>query len=612
MAIDFKTYVRKGVPELAVVAQRFPYAVLAAMASTLYFLLDMHKQEAWPLEIRAYRVPAALAAAFLWSFAATLHAEAKGLEPRVQRALVLAGWLVIWLLAVLATAIDLNFPMLIAALTLAVGLAAYVVPPPRNAAFWLFNHNLWFAWLAAGIVLLLSAGGITAILETLRYLFGLAIPFEIHEKIWVVAGFLVAPVYWLSHTPRTFETAVAEEEPTELVSRLIAAMVKYILVPLLLAYAVILHVYAVKILIDGSLPKGRLGWLVLTFGCVLAITAMVAYPSRAAGGRMVALFWRFWPWVLVVPLGLLFLAVGVRIREYGLTEPRYLVAMAGVWLASLVITQGLRRERDLRLIPGVLMGLLAFASLGPWGASGWPIRNQLREFNARLEAAGMLQNGQVPADARPATTLLASDKQRLHGIIDYLDRSGRLDMLRPLFQGASKDPFEGRRPGEARRHDVALADTIRERLKIGPRYSAYGVRQNRSYHVSKPAALPIGSGGQHHVVGPFSFYSSPTSRPGSQVVATPGGSLTITFEKNSLSARDAGGREAVFDLNKLAEGDGLLSIAKPQAANAGPLSIQRTSGDLPADLMLIGINGNFGDDDAVRINNIQFWLLLGK
>ena len=569
MAIDFKSHFRNGVPELAVVAKRFPFALLAALALTFYFLLDVHKHEPWLLEIRQVRIPAALAAAFLWSFAAALHAEAKGLDARVHRALVLAGWLVIWLLAALAKAIDLDIPLLLAVLTLAVGLAAYVALPPRNAAFWLFNHNLWFGWMASGLVLLLSAGGITVILETLRYLFGLAIPYQIHEKIWAIAGFLVAPVYWLSHVPRNFDTAVAAAEPTELVSRLRAAMVKFILVPLLLAYAAILHIYAVKILIDGSLPKGRLGWLVLTFGGVLAATALAAFPTRAVGGRLVALFWRFWPWVLVVPLGLLFLAVGARIREYGLTEQRYLVALAGVWLASLVVTQGLRPERDLRLIPGVLMGLLAFASFGPWGAYGWPIRNQVREFSVRLEAAAM----------------------------------------RPLFQGAPKDPFEGRKPGEVQRYDVALAGKIRARLALGAHVFGSN-RRSRSYHVSKPAAIPLGAG-QHQVVGPFSIYTSARHRPGPQSVATPSSSLTIVFEKNLLSVRDAAGRVANFDLAKLAADNGPISVEQAPATNAEPLPVPRTSGELPADLVLTSINGTFDDTDAVEINNIQFWLLLG-
>ena len=58
-----------------------------------------------------------------------------------------------------------------------------------------------------------------------------------------------------------------------------------------------------------------------------------------SGGRVVQLFWRFWPWLLVVPVGLLFLAVGSRVKQYGLTESRYFVVLAGIWLTSRALRQ---------------------------------------------------------------------------------------------------------------------------------------------------------------------------------------------------------------------------------------------------------------------------------
>ena len=85
-----------------------------------------------------------------------------------------------------------------------------------------------------------------------------------------------------------------------------------ILVPLVLAYAAILHAYAVKVGFAWDLPKGRLGWLTLSFGIVVALTVLLVYPTRASGGPLVAMFWRAWPWLMLAPLGLLLAAIGVR------------------------------------------------------------------------------------------------------------------------------------------------------------------------------------------------------------------------------------------------------------------------------------------------------------
>ncbi len=609
---DVKNLLHYSLPDLARVAQRFPWTLLCALILTAYLLLDLHKSLPWPEDIRLVRVPAALTAALYWSFAATLYGEAKRSEPNVKHALVVAGWLVIGLLTVLANAIDLNFLYVIAALALSLSIAGYVATMPGNSALWLFNHTLWFGAAASGVACILFAGGLTVILETIKYLFGLPIPGALVEKIWITASFLIAPAYWLSHVPQSFDTEVGEGEPAELVSRLIAAIVKFILVPLLLAYAAILHVYALKILFDGELPKGRLGWLVLTFGSVVAVTALSSYPTRLSGGRIVALFWRFWPWLLAVPLVLLFLAVGARISEYGLTQRRYLVVLAGVWLVSLVVTQGFAKHRDLRFIPGVLAGLLAFASFGPWGATGWPIRAQVRDFGARLEANGMLRDGRVIDVASGAQKPSAADKTRLHGIIDQLRNEHRLIALRPFFQGQPNDPFNGRiSDNDQSRHDWAIADKIRERLALG-RNTPAATRRSWTYHVSKPVAIAVDADGRFQLIGPFNIYAASNDRRGPQTVLTRDTSLTVSLESNLLSVRDTEGRTAAFDVAKLSTATVPVPGQPPLPPTTLPLTIARTTGQLPADLVVTSSNGTFDDADATHVNHLSFWLLLRR
>ncbi len=598
-------------PELTQVVWRFPLAVAATVALATYYLLELHATSRWPSDIAGVRVPTGLLAAFIWALGAALYGEARKQDTRTTYALTAAGWLVIGLLWVLGDAVYLNPIVFLAAATLTLACAAYVVWAPGNGAFWQFNHDFWFAWLASMIALALFVGGVSIIFESLRYLFGLTIPYWLYEKVWVVASFIIAPLYWLRQTPADFEQAVADGEPKDVVSRLIAVLSKFILVPLLLAYSAILHAYLVKIVIDGTLPKGRLGWMVLSFGAVLAATALVTFPTRHSGGRLVSLFWRFWPWLLAAPVGLLFLAVGSRVKQYGLTEPRYLVALAGVWLASLVVTQGLVAEdrRDLRLIPGMLALLLAFASLGPWGMTGWSIRSQVRELSARLDAAGMLKTGRVPADARPTTTLLQSDRQQMHGVIDYLMRHGRLDTLRPLFAGEARDPFEGRPPAARQRYDTQLADKIRERLALG-RYLPDGRRNNVSFHSSGPSIIPVDKAS--HMIGPVSMYLSETSLRSTQTIAMPDGPLVLTMTANMLTVGRASGQSATFSLAQLSTDNGPFSTNAPPAGQLKMLPLAKSSGDLGASLQVVGASGLTTDSGTVGVRQATFWLLLER
>ena len=111
-----------------------------------------------------------------------------------------------------------------------------------------------------------------------------------------------------------------------------------------------------KIGLAGTLPKGTLGSLVVGYLLAGAATLLLAYPIRDSGGALVRLFWRYWVWLSVLPVLLLFLAVYTRIAAYGLTEPRYAVVLIGVWALILAVWRMVRRGEnfDLRGFRGCL------------------------------------------------------------------------------------------------------------------------------------------------------------------------------------------------------------------------------------------------------------------
>ena len=266
----------------------------------------------------------------------------------------------------------------------------------RNAAFWLFNHRLW---LAAALALLgagLFGAGLSIILETLNFLFGLELPSKWHEHIWTVALGFMAPVSWLALAPRNFTEPLGEREETEFTTRSVASLVKFVLVPLLLVYTGILYAYAVKIGLARTLPKGTLGSLVVGYLLAGAATLMLAYPSRDSGGALVRLFWRYWVWLALMPVLLLFLAAYTRIAAYGLTEQRYLIVLIGVWALILAVLRIWRPLNfDLRLAPAVLAVLLLAACFGPWGVIGFSVLSQKAELAGILQAKGLLADGKI-------------------------------------------------------------------------------------------------------------------------------------------------------------------------------------------------------------------------
>ncbi len=190
---------------------------------------------------------------------------------------------------------------------------------------------------------------------------------------------------------------------------------------------------------------------------------MVGYPSRETGGPLVRLFWRYWVELAALPVMLLFIAVGRRIADYGVTEQRYLMVLIGVWaliLAGIRIMRG--RNFDLRLVPGVLAFLMFAASFGPGGAIGFSIMSQKEQLAELLTKKGMLVDGKiVPRGEGAAESPLGTDAWRARSIEWYLNTHRALYLLAPWFAGSPNDPFApGKKPEETAR-DLLLALGLR-------------------------------------------------------------------------------------------------------------------------------------------------------
>ena len=148
MALPSLRHFAFRLPELAEVVRRFPLAVAATVVLAAYYLFDLHTTWRSPFDLAAVRIPTGLATAFIWALGAALYGESYARDSRTIYALTAAGWLVIALLWVLGDTIHLNPVSLVAAASLALACAAYLAAQTRNGAFWQFNHDFWFGWLA--------------------------------------------------------------------------------------------------------------------------------------------------------------------------------------------------------------------------------------------------------------------------------------------------------------------------------------------------------------------------------------------------------------------------------------------------------------------------------
>jgi hypothetical protein len=156
-------------------------------------------------------------------------------------------------------------------------MAPYLHRGAEQGVVWLFNVRL-----ALAIVLALVVGlGLSAVLAGLHYLFNIEVNDELYQRIWALAVCVVGPLYGLSVIPRDLtEEIYLDTHKSGLIERGVSVLMNYVLVPLVIIYAVILHAYAIKILAAGELPKGQIGTIVSLFALGGTVTWLIGLWMR--------------------------------------------------------------------------------------------------------------------------------------------------------------------------------------------------------------------------------------------------------------------------------------------------------------------------------------------
>ena len=207
-------------------------------------------------------------------------------------------------------------------------------------------------------------------------------PCTAQEHVLTVSLCFVAPVSFLAFAPRSFTDPITAREEDDFTMRAAAALVKFVLVPLLLVYTAILYAYAIKIVLAWELPKGTLGGMVVGYLLVGAATLLVGYPSRESGGRSR-------PPVLAL-LG------GARRASRRAAVHRRRPPYRRLRRDRAALSDGAdrrlgadprrhpsscaARDFDLRLVPGVLAFLMFAASFGPGGVIGLSVMSQKQQL----------------------------------------------------------------------------------------------------------------------------------------------------------------------------------------------------------------------------------------
>jgi hypothetical protein len=414
-------------PDLLTAAVRFPVPVAAALLAMI--LIVLRSEDVISRKDELYgRVLYGCAAAFAAGVAGRIWLEARN-RPAELLSVQLAAIAIGVGAAFAVNSLWLTPPMLLGCMALLVVAAPGLSAGGTPARFWSFNITSTFAALVGALGAGAFVLGLWAIFETLKTLFDLRLPYRLMGHVTTVGFVLVLPLYWLALQPKVLNLE-ADEPPPDVQLRALAVLTDFILIPLVVAYTVILHVYAAKIAVDAALPRGQIGWMISIFLALGYLSFLLAFPRHSPLPGLRRLFRLAWPPATLVPIGLLALALRERMQTYGVTEDRYLIGIVAAAAALLIVAWLPKWRLDVRLVPVIAAGLLLIAASGPTAARLMSVHSQAQRFVAVLEASGALRNGRF-ADERSA--LWGSENRRdVQSIIDLLESRRALHLIAPV------------------------------------------------------------------------------------------------------------------------------------------------------------------------------------
>jgi hypothetical protein len=408
--------------------------------------------------------------------------------------------------------------------------------------------------LYSGILML----SLFAILFTLDKLLGV----NITDKSYVYTSILV----WAAFAPTFFIAAIppVEEEPALSNSPLtLRFLLIYILVPLITVYALILYAYSARILINMAWPEGLVSTLVLSFVTVGILVMFLVIPVKS-GNRIAEIFTDWYPRAALPLFIILFAALGVRLNEYGFTEPRYFAFILALWCFGVMVYYTFVKRKYLTVLP-VSLALVAILSVfGPISAYSVSEYSQEKRFDAILARNGMLKEDHVvPA----ANVIPEADKSDLISVMQYFERYHKLSMLGSLPEDFTPDKA------------VTVLGFDYNSSASGPsemNYAAYYIDDN---------ALSLPISGYDYML-PLRNNSAGIVQPGNLAVNCNLENLALDIYVNQQKVYSKDYQEVLKSLyNKYPSGD-------RQALPADELTFDSASGSMDVRVILTSIEGN--------------------
>ena len=366
------------------VVLRFPWTMAAGTVTAIAAIIGTTNArtanpDEWP------RIAAVAALGLALTVALTLFAEERGWSSTRKAGLNAAGvaLLVLFYLAWPGPGAKheaIRYFQLSAGLHLLVATLPFLGQRETNA-FWQYNRRLFLGFLRAVIFSFVLYIGLVIALVALDKLFGVDVPSQLYARLYLVVVFVINTGIFLAAVPRGLRELSGDTS----YPRVLKVFAQYILTPLVFIYLLMLLAYLVKIVGGGEWPSGWIGWLVTSVAVAGLLGFLLVHPLRDEVDEAWIRTYTRWLFIGLIPAAaMLLVAFWKRILPYGLTEPRLLGVLLGLWLLAIAVSYTIRRDAGIRRIPVTLAAVLLLTLYGPLSVTSLSVSSQGRRLAGLL------------------------------------------------------------------------------------------------------------------------------------------------------------------------------------------------------------------------------------
>lgn len=277
------------------------------------------------------------------------------------------------------------------------------------------------AFIISNIYSFIVFVGMSSIVFAINSLFNFNFGSIVYLRIGIISFILFNVITFFQDFPKVRDSFTDYKYP-----KAFKILLVYIITPLVIIYTLILLIYFIKILVLWQIPNNLIVNLVIWFSSFAVI--YLFFLSRVDSIAFINKFKVIFPISLFPLLAMMFFAIYLRISEYGLTENRYIVIAAGLWVFLSLIYYIFYRNNSNITIPIFLAIIILITGIGPASAIRLSTRSQNARFERLLKENNMIAGQYINSDVNVDSSV----KNQIIDIVSYMDKRNRIEELKYL------------------------------------------------------------------------------------------------------------------------------------------------------------------------------------